>query len=128
MRSKHLNQMRILECLISNREMSFEQLEVVMGVDIDAIHSRTLSRYINELLMEEYIVCNQGRYRLNTERFLANNNGINDGWRKVLNYALESGEIECYRKIRAFIKPTLQGDLFNDEALSHYKNDIVNIG
>lgn len=125
MRAKHLNQMKIIECLINNREMTFEQLKTWIGVDEDTIHSRTLSRYMDELSEENFIICDQGRYSINKERFQINNHSINDAWKKLLNCALESGEIDCYKKIREFIKPASQDDLFSDEALSRFKETII---
>lgn len=125
MRGKHLNQVRIIEALISNGEMSFEQLTRECGVEADYIHIKTLKRYIKELLQEKYIVSNNKRYRLNKERFLVNNFGINEVWKKLLNCAIESGEIECYKKIRDFVKPQLQEDLFCDESLLRFKENII---
>lgn len=125
MREKHLNQMKIIECLINSREMTFEQLKAECGVKADTMHSRTLSRYLKELSEEKLIIRNNGKYHLNRERFLANNHGINDVWQKLLNCAIESGEIECYRNIKKFIKPEHQDNLLSDEALLRFRETVI---
>ena len=80
---------------------------------------------MNELVQEEYLVCENKKYSLNTDKFLTNKFGTGDIWQKLLSCAIESGEIDCYKRIRDFIKPKFQKGLLNDEALMRFRETII---
>lgn len=125
MRTKHLNQMKIIECIIDNGVgMSFERIQSSCGIAGD-IHVKTLHRALNELVDEKYLECNNGIYNLNKRKFPTNNNMADDVWKQLLNCAIESGEIECYRKIKDYIKPELRNIFFSDEALQRFKTTVI---
>ena len=125
MRTKYLNQMRIIECLINNRNLSLKQIRIMCREMEDASHVKTLRRALDELTEEQYIICSDGLYRLNNEKFSPNNYLIDDDLKRLLNCAIESGEIDCYRKIKELIKPELQDDLLSDEALERFKHTVI---
>lgn len=124
MRTKYLNQMKIIEFLIDFREMTFKQICDNCPY-ARSIHPKTLARTLEELVEAKYLVCRNEKYSLNTEQFLINNHGSGDVWQRLLTCAIESGEIDCYKRIRDFIKPELQDRLLNDEALRRFRETII---
>ena len=124
MRTKHLNQMKIIEFLLSHRETTCQQIQEQCKY-VENIHPKTLARTLNELVQEEYLVCENKKYSLNTDRFLTNKFGTGDIWQKLLSCAIEGGEIDCYKRIRDFIKPKFQKGLLNDEALMRFRETII---
>lgn len=124
MRTKYLNQMKVIESLIAHKGMTFRQIREKCGYT-ENIHTKTLGRILDELVQEEYLVCNDKKYSLNTEKFLVNKFGSGDVWQRLLSCAIESGEIDCYKRIRNFIKPQFRDYLLNDEALMRFRETII---
>lgn len=124
MRTKYLNQMKIIEFLIDCKEVTFQQI-CEQYKYTEMIHSKTLARTLDELVQEGYLVCNNKKYSLNTEKFLINKFGSEDAWQRLLSCAIESGEIDCYKRIRSFIKPKFQKDLLSDEALMRFRETVI---
>lgn len=116
--------MKIMETLIAHKEMTFQQISEQCKY-AENIHPKTLGRSLNELVKEEVLLFSEKKYSLNTEKFLVNKFGANDTWKKLLSCAIESGEIDCYKRIRDFINPKFQDGLLQDESLIRFRETII---
>lgn len=126
MRMKQLREMKIIEFLLINKNigMTFEQIKH-SSESIRKIHFKTLHRELGELVDKELLIFQDGLYKVNTQKYPTNNHRKNSEWNELLRCAIESGEIEGYRKIREYMQPGDQNVCFGDEELERFKTTII---